>query len=125
MAKRILIVEDEPGYQELLAYLLREHELHLCASVEEAIPLIQIGGLDLIISDVNLLGMSGLSLLETAKGASRAVPIMFCTTYAEPEMRKQALAAGAAAFLDKPLDERAFLGVVRSLLQETPPPVMS
>src|SRR4051794_34476295 len=64
----------------------------------------------LILSDINMPGMSGLELLPKAKAARPDVPIIMITAYGDAETKRQALEKGAEALLTKPID----FGTLRS-----------
>ena len=63
-----------------------------------ALPLI------LILSDVNMPGMSGLELLPKAKASRPDVPVIMITAYGDGDTRRRALEGGAEALLTKPID---------------------
>ena len=58
----------------------------------------------LILSDINMPGMSGLELLPKAKAARPDVPVIMITAYGDAETRRKALEYGAEALLTKPID---------------------
>ena len=58
----------------------------------------------LILSDINMPGMSGLELLPKAKAARPDVPIIMITAYGDAEAKRKALEGGAEALLTKPID---------------------
>ena len=64
----------------------------------------------LILSDINMPGMSGLELLPKAKALRSDVPIIMITAYGDAETKRQALERGAEALLTKPID----FGTLRS-----------
>jgi len=64
----------------------------------------------LILSDINMPGMSGLELLPKAKAARPDVPIIMITAYGDAETKRKALESGAEALLTKPID----FGLLRS-----------
>jgi CheY-like chemotaxis protein len=64
----------------------------------------------LILSDINMPGMSGLELLPQAKALRPDVPIIMITAYGDAETKRQALERGAEALLTKPID----FGTLRS-----------
>jgi CheY-like chemotaxis protein len=64
----------------------------------------------LILSDINMPGMSGLELLPKAKAIRPDVPIIMITAYGDAETKRQALKNGAEALLTKPID----FGTLRS-----------
>ena len=58
----------------------------------------------LILSDINMPGMSGLELLPKAKAARPDVPVIMITAYGDAETKRKALESGAEALLTKPID---------------------
>ena len=58
----------------------------------------------LILSDINMPGMTGLELLPKAKAARPDVPVIMITAYGDPDTRRKALEGGAEALLTKPID---------------------
>jgi len=64
----------------------------------------------LILSDINMPGMSGLELLPKARAARPDVPIIMITAYGDAETKRRALEGGAEALLTKPID----FGLLRS-----------
>ncbi|MDD5657295.1 MAG: response regulator [Elusimicrobia bacterium] len=118
-ARRILLVEDDPGYQELGETILGGlFELTVCSSVEDALERIAGGRrYDLIISDIHLFGVSGLELLGRLKEAGAgSCPIIICSSQSDPATRQSAMALGAAGFIAKPYDFEAVVALVRKLL---------
>jgi CheY-like chemotaxis protein len=70
----------------------------------ERIAAAQDRSLILILSDINMPGMSGLDLLPQAKAARPDVPIIMITAYGDPETKRKALERGAESLLTKPID---------------------
>ena len=62
----------------------------------------------LILSDINMPGMSGLELLPKAKAARPDVPVIMITAYGDTETKRKALESGAEALFTKPIDFFAF-----------------
>ena len=62
----------------------------------------------LILSDINMPGMSGLELLPKAKAMRPDVPIIMITAYGDAETKRKALENGAEALLTKPIDSGRF-----------------
>ena len=58
----------------------------------------------LILSDINMPGMSGLELLPKAKAARPDVPVIMITAYGDDDTRRKAIEGGAEALLTKPID---------------------
>src|SRR5438105_12866011 len=70
----------------------------------------------LILSDINMPGMSGLELLPKAKAARPDVPVIMITAYGDAETRRKALENGAEALLTKPIDFAALRGEIEARL---------
>jgi DNA-binding NtrC family response regulator len=68
----------------------------------------------LILSDINMPGMSGLELLPKVKAAHPEVPVIMITAYGDAETKRKALENGAAALLTKPLDFSMLRGEIES-----------
>jgi CheY-like chemotaxis protein len=73
----------------------------------------------LILSDINMPGMSGLELLPKAKALRPDVPVIMITAYGDDQTRRKALEGGAEALLTKPIDFVALRGEIDSRVQGT------
>src|SRR5207245_11760221 len=109
----ILIVDDEPDVAELFRQRFRRearqgtYVLHFAGSGEEVLDKLANGvrpELIVILSDINMPGMDGLSLLREIKTRRPDLPVMMVTAYGDDERRRQAAEAGALQFLTKPVD---------------------
>jgi CheY-like chemotaxis protein len=115
----ILVVDDEPDVEQLFRQQFRRDlragrfamEFAQSAAIAlEHITEAKDQSLILILSDINMPGMSGLDLLPKAKTVRPDVPIIMITAYGDQETKRQALARGAEALLTKPID----FGTLRS-----------
>ena len=69
-----------------------------------------------LVLDVRMPGMNGLELQRALKGTAHELPIVFISGHLDPQMREQALAAGAVTVIDKPVDtDELLLAVARGL----------
>jgi CheY-like chemotaxis protein len=109
----ILIVDDEPDVAELFRQRFRRESrqgtyvLHFAASGEEALRLLANGiipHLIVILSDINMPGMDGLTLLSRIKERRPELPVMMVTAYGDDDRRRRASECGAAKFITKPVD---------------------
>ena len=113
MSASILVVDDEPDVAELFRQRFRRetrqgmYVLHYAASGAEALG--RLAGeiqptLIVVLSDINMPGMDGLSLLREIKQRWAELPVMMVTAYGDDERRRRAGAYGAAEFITKPVD---------------------
>ena len=109
----ILIVDDEPDVSELFRQRFRReiregtYVLHFAGSGEEALDRLGQGiepQLIVILSDINMPGMDGLTLLREIKTRRPELPVMMVTAYGDDERRRVAGEYGAAEFINKPVD---------------------
>ena len=113
MSLLILVVDDEPDVEALFRQQFRRElrvgrfAMEFAQSAPMALQRITNAGdesLILILSDINMPGMSGLELLPKAKAVRPDVPIIMITAYGDAETKRQALEKGAEALLTKPID---------------------
>jgi CheY-like chemotaxis protein len=109
----ILVVDDEPDVEALFRQQFRRElrasrfAMDFVQSAPMALQRITNAGdesLILILSDINMPGMSGLELLPKAKAIRPDVPIIMITAYGDAETKRRALENGAEALLTKPID---------------------
>jgi two-component system response regulator (stage 0 sporulation protein F) len=109
----ILIVDDEPDVAELFRQRFRRearqgtYVLHFAGSGEEALAALDNEiepELIVILSDINMPGMDGLTLLQKVKARHPNLPVMMVTAYGDDERRQRANEYGAAEFITKPVD---------------------
>jgi CheY-like chemotaxis protein len=113
MSFSILVVDDEPDVAELFRQRFRRemrqgtYVLHFAQSGEEALACLASEiepQLIVILSDINMPGMDGLTLLREIKGRRPELPVMMVTAYGDDERRRLANQYGAAEFINKPVD---------------------
>jgi len=115
----ILVVDDEPDVEALFRQHFRRDlrdgrfAMEFAQSAPAALQCISDAGsasLILILSDINMPGMSGLELLPKAKAVRPDVPIIMITAYGDADTKRKALESGADALFTKPID----FGMLRS-----------
>jgi CheY-like chemotaxis protein len=115
----ILVVDDEPDVEALFRQHFRRDlrdgrfAMEFAQSAPAALQCISEAGaasLILILSDINMPGMSGLELLPKAKAVRPDVPIIMITAYGDADTKRKALESGADALFTKPID----FGMLRS-----------
>jgi CheY-like chemotaxis protein len=109
----ILVVDDEPDVEILFRQQFRRDlraerfTMQFAQSAPAALQAISdaaSASLILILSDINMPGMSGLELLPKAKAVRPDVPVIMITAYGDAETKRKALERGADALLTKPID---------------------
>jgi PAS domain S-box-containing protein len=122
---RILVVDDNPTNLKLLLELLEleGHEARHAADAESALGTIADWLPDLILMDLGLPGMDGLTLTRKLKAdpATRQIVIAAVTASAMKGDHEKALRAGCDAYFTKPIDTRALPGQIANLLGRSAP----
>jgi CheY-like chemotaxis protein len=113
MSVSILIVDDEPDVGELFRQRFRRetrdgtYVIHFATSGPEALESLRQGvrpRLIVVLSDINMPEMDGLTLLGKIGKEWPDIPIMMVTAYGDEERRRQAMELGATEFITKPVD---------------------
>ena len=113
MSVLVLVVDDEPDVEALFRQQfrrdLRAERFMMEFAISAADALARIAGtteqsLILILSDINMPGMTGLEMLPKARALRPDVPIIMITAYGDPDTRRKAIEGGAEGLLTKPID---------------------
>ncbi|MEY9183242.1 CheY-like chemotaxis protein [Bradyrhizobium sp. USDA 326] len=109
----ILVVDDEPDVEALFRQQFRRDlragrfQMEFALSASEALKRaaeVRDPSLILILSDINMPGMSGLDMLPKVRAAHPDVPVIMITAYGDAETRRKAIERGAVGLLTKPID---------------------
>ncbi len=116
----ILIVDDERSMREFLEILLERegHRVVDCASAEDALVALEHGDFDLILSDINMPGMSGFELLETLREHDSETLVILITAHGSTESAVEAMKLGAYDYLTKPCSVDEIRVVVGKALEK-------
>jgi CheY-like chemotaxis protein len=107
------VVDDEPDVADLFRQQFRREirsarfAMEFAQSAPEALKVVETvldASLILILSDINMPGMSGLELLPRARLARPDVPVIMITAYGDQDTRRKAIEGGAAGLFTKPID---------------------
>ena len=113
MSVLVLVVDDEHDVEELFRQQfrrdLRAHRFTMDFATSAADALEHIANtmeqsLILILSDINMPGMTGLEMLPKIKAIRPDVPVIMITAYGDPDTRRKAIEGGADGLLAKPID---------------------
>ena len=123
MSVYVLVVDDEPDVEALFRQQFRRDlkterfKMEFALSAHEALGRaseIKDPSLILILSDINMPGMSGLEMLPKVKAARPNVPVIMITAYGDEATKRKAAELGAAGLLTKPID----FGLLREEIDE-------
>jgi two-component system phosphate regulon response regulator PhoB len=125
MSATVLVVEDEPQIQELVAVNLEHsgHKVVRAASAEEAETAIRAALPDVVVLDWMLPGESGLSFARRLRGDARTrdLPILILTARAMEQDKISGLEAGADDYLTKPFSPRELAARIKAILRRRAP----
>jgi FixJ family two-component response regulator len=115
----ISIVDDDEALRTSLEDLIRSVGFRVqgFSSAEAFLRSNQVQTTDCLILDVRMPGMTGLGLQRDLRSENADLPIIFVTAYENPDVRAQALEAGAVAFLYKPFYEEDLLDAINAALE--------
>ncbi len=120
MAKRILIVDDSSMIRQMVSFTLMEAGFEVVAAENGQDALDKIGkqSVNLIITDLNMPIMDGITLIGKARAlpATKFTPILMLTTESQPEMKAKGKAAGATGWIVKPFDPPKLISVIARVL---------
>jgi len=123
MAKRILVIEDDPGTMRFLSYTLEQEGYEVVAVTDglEGLKKAQDEHPDLIILDIMLPGLDGYEICNRLrqKPESLTVPVLMVSGRARQDDKNMGLRMGADDYLSKPVDPQTILAKVETLLAST------
>ena len=119
---RVMIVEDDAELGEALCYTLAEAGIETvrAADGETALRLLGRQPVSVVVSDVQMPGMSGEALLEAIRARRPELPVILMTAYGTVRKAVSAMRAGATDYLLKPFDAEKLVELVRRHLETAP-----
>jgi two-component system phosphate regulon response regulator PhoB len=125
MAATILVVEDEPAIQELIAYNLKQagHQPLRADNAEQAMNLVQNALPDLVLLDWMLPGQSGIDFARRLRSdrRTRTVPIIMLTARSDEQDKLTGLDTGADDYITKPFSPRELNARIKAVLRRRAP----
>ena len=115
----ISIVDDDESVRRTTKLLVESfgYRAAVFESAESFLKSDQLYDTSCLVVDVQMPGMNGLQLQSHLAAEGYSIPTIFITAYGDKESRRQAMEAGAVAFLDKPFSDQQLLKSIRSALQ--------
>ncbi len=120
LKRTVLIIEDEPGIVDTLAYALNTENFTTVSAVNGAagLALLQKGPVDIIVLDIGLPDINGFDLLSAIRKTSN-VPVLFLTARSSEIDKVLGLELGADDYLTKPFSPRELVSRVRAILRRS------
>ena len=115
----IHVIDDDAAMRDSLAFLLDVNGFKPQV-YESADAFLKGTSLDVakcIVSDIRMPGMTGVELVRKLKGDGSACPVILITGHGDVALAVEAMKAGAVDFIEKPFDDEALLGAIRSALE--------
>lgn len=121
----IAIIDDEEQIRRALLRLLRSAgmDTRAYASGQEFLAGWRTDPPDCIVLDLQMPNLNGLELLQCLVKLGASIPVLMITAHDEPAMKERCFAAGAIAYLRKPLDDRVLIDAINSACILKKPPV--
>jgi PAS domain S-box-containing protein len=117
----ILVVDDDEasleGLRDMLTSRLPHAHIEAVHSGAAALARVQAGDFDVIISDIRMPGIDGMTLMGQVHVLKPGVPVLLVTGHGDGDIALQALRQGAVMFLQKPLDREHFMTWVHRAIQ--------
>ncbi len=121
MAKTVLVVDDSTSMRQMVTFTMKEAGFDVIegANGAEALSRVPGKGLDLVITDLNMPVMDGMTLIRQlrAKQEYRFTPILMLTTESQQEKKQEGKAAGATGWIVKPFNPEQLLQVVSKVVR--------
>lgn len=120
MTKRILAVDDSNSIRQMVAFTLRGAGYEVIEAVDgqDALDKANRHQVNLVLTDINMPRMDGLTLLTLLRKLShyQSIPILMLTTESGDDMKAKGRAAGATGWLVKPFNPKSLLDVISKVI---------
>lgn len=120
MSAKVLVVEDNEMNMQLVEYLLEEGGFQIlkATSGEDALQIANSDIPDLILMDIHLPGMDGLTVVREMKNAekTKGIPILALTAHAMRGDKDRFLEAGCDGYISKPIDVKTFVSSIEKFI---------
>jgi two-component system, NtrC family, response regulator PilR len=117
---RILVVDDELSMREFLSILLEREGYYVtvAGSAQEAMRIMESALFDLVLSDVNMPGLSGIKLLASIKEKSPETAVLMLTAFSAADQAVEAMKLGAYDYICKPFKNEEIKQLIRNALEK-------
>lgn len=117
--KKILLVEDDVTFSNMLKHFLERHQytVEVSYTIKNASTLLKKHSYNLIFTDLRLPDGNGIDLLKQSKNTDSNIPVVLMTSYAEVSTAVQAMKQGAFDYISKPFNPDEVLEVINNALE--------
>lgn len=119
MKKKVLTVDDSRTMREMVSFTLKGagYDVVEAADGQHALTVLESTKVDLVIADLNMPVMDGLSLIRRLRAmpSHRTMPILMLTTESDDKKKQEGRAAGATGWIVKPFDPSKLISVVQKV----------
>lgn len=120
MAKRIMSVDDSPSVRQMVTFSLEAagYQVATASDGQEALDMLKAQSADMVITDLNMPRMDGLTLIKELRALStfKFTPIILLTTESQADRKEAGKTAGATGWIVKPFQQEQLLAVVKKVL---------
>ena len=118
-APTLLVADDDPAVRESLERMLKRegYRVVVASDGQAGLERLKGGGVDLVLADLKMPGLSGLELLRAAKTVAPDVDVIMLTAFGTVEEAVQAMKDGAYDFLTKPFQRAQLIRLIRKALE--------
>lgn len=114
--KNILLIDDDPVVRSLASGILRKngYQVYIAKDGQEGLELAEKHGPDLVITDYQMPGMSGIDVLAKLKQDDATLPVIMLTAYGDATLTIKSMQTGAFDYIEKPINPRELLETVKN-----------
>lgn len=116
----ILVVDDSASMRQMVSFTLKEagYSVTVAENGQQALNIAKTGGFDLVLSDINMPVMDGITLIKELRSLPtfKFIPILMLTTEAGLDKKMQGKQAGATGWIVKPFNPDKLLSTVKKVL---------
>jgi two-component system, LuxR family, response regulator FixJ len=118
----IHVIDDDLAMRDSLAFLLdvNGYKPQVYESASAFLKEVEVATLNCIVSDIRMPDMNGIDLVRKLKSEGSMCPVILITGHGDVALAVEAMKAGAVDFIEKPFDDEALLGAIRSAVHGRP-----
>jgi len=118
-ARKILVVDDEPGVLDYFSRLLAEpeYEMHGATGGQEALDKLGGNGFDMLILDLVMPGMDGMEVLRKVRETDKDLIVLIITGYPSEETTRESLDSGCIDYVHKPFDHEEIKNLIKDAFE--------